>query len=755
MTQDTQSNGQDGDRLDSWKKIAAYLGKDMRTAIRWSKDQGMPVYRNAGSKHGAIYAYRSEIDEWIHSDRSKHARAFRKPVFIWIGAVFVLILITAAALLWLYPSTDQLDVPIAERPWVLITDFDNRSGEARFDGTVETALRRELANSRHVLVVAPERIRDTLALMKQESGVTIDAILGREICLRYGGSCTVLTGRVDKFDSSYLLSLEVVDPTDGRSVASAEEEAAVDSKILPAVRRLGYWLRKYLGEELSQISRDDEQLEQVTTPSLRALELYSRGMQVMRLWRWADAEVLFRQAVTEDPEFASANLFVFWALYNQGKGFEEEAQSFLERAMELAGSTSEQERYFIEGTYYDLFEVDHEKACESNKILVELFPDHYWAAGNAAGACCGKLGHREACVRYLAQGAKQRVELLLGAAMAFTFLAGDFDRARPDVERLRGLVAEGGIPAWKTGVASEAAIFTEFFSAEEYLDKGLLPDVVSELQRVELALGSMGASARSPLVIKLVNFYLALGQFRKARALGHEKVLVDLLPSWLAYLEGDQAAFQRYIEDFRADYKEIWPEPTVRLVFLLRMNMSGWENALPVDVLVPLYDPDTAVAMASPAGEPAPEFLSWPKFQAKLQLVRGKQMLNQGRLDEAIVLLKSGVRWFRDHGGWEVFQMYFMGAEFLAVAYAEQGNLQAAYRVLEDAAGQRNLVNSFSAPLHQKIQARRALLARELGRTAEAEAIEAELAAALNLADWDHPILVQLREQQNDPLEIE
>ena len=75
--------------------------------------------------------------------------------------------------------------------------------------------------------------------------------------------------------------------------------------------------------------------------------------------------------------------------------------------------------------------------------------------------------------------------------------------------------------------------------------------------------------------------------------------------------------------------------------------------------------------------------------------------------------------------------------------------------MLEDAAGQRNLVNSFSAPLHQKIQARLALLARELGKTAEAEAIEAELAEALSFADQDHPILVQIRQQQEVLLEIE
>jgi tetratricopeptide (TPR) repeat protein len=213
--------------------------------------------------------------------------------------------------------------------------------------------------------------------------------------------------------------------------------------------------------------------------------------------------------------------------------------------------------------------------------------------------------------------------------------------------------------------------------------------------------------------------------------------------------------FNDAVEVFLAEFQKEWPDPTERLIFLLRWNMRWRVDGFPLDVLVPLYDPDSAVAMASPAGEPSPEFLSWPKFEAKLQMVRGKQMLNQGQPDEAITLLKSSVRWFRDYGDWTVFQMYFMGAEFLAVAYAEQGNLQAAYRVLEDAAGQRNLVNSFSAPLHQKIQARRALLARELGRIADAESIETELAKALRFADEDHPILIQIREQQDKFLEIE
>ena len=34
-----------GDRLDSWKEIAAYLNRDVTTVQRWEKREGMPVHR--------------------------------------------------------------------------------------------------------------------------------------------------------------------------------------------------------------------------------------------------------------------------------------------------------------------------------------------------------------------------------------------------------------------------------------------------------------------------------------------------------------------------------------------------------------------------------------------------------------------------------------------------------------------------------------------------------------------------------------
>jgi TolB-like protein/Tfp pilus assembly protein PilF len=55
------------DRLDSWKEIAVYLKRDIRTVHRWEAQEGLPVYRHLHKKQSTVYAYRPELDAWRSS----------------------------------------------------------------------------------------------------------------------------------------------------------------------------------------------------------------------------------------------------------------------------------------------------------------------------------------------------------------------------------------------------------------------------------------------------------------------------------------------------------------------------------------------------------------------------------------------------------------------------------------------------------------------------------------------------------------
>jgi Tol biopolymer transport system component len=51
-------------RLDSWKEIATYLKRDVRTVQRWEKLESLPVHRHQHLKRGSPFAYASELDAW-------------------------------------------------------------------------------------------------------------------------------------------------------------------------------------------------------------------------------------------------------------------------------------------------------------------------------------------------------------------------------------------------------------------------------------------------------------------------------------------------------------------------------------------------------------------------------------------------------------------------------------------------------------------------------------------------------------------
>jgi hypothetical protein len=53
--------------LNSWKEIATYLGRGVRTVQRWESQLGLPVHRPAGKDHSAVLAFSSELDDWLNS----------------------------------------------------------------------------------------------------------------------------------------------------------------------------------------------------------------------------------------------------------------------------------------------------------------------------------------------------------------------------------------------------------------------------------------------------------------------------------------------------------------------------------------------------------------------------------------------------------------------------------------------------------------------------------------------------------------
>ncbi len=70
-------NGKKENILTSWKEIAAYLDRDVRTCVRWEQRYGLPVHRLDRDSKGKVFAYRDQIDEWL---ASRAANGASRPV---------------------------------------------------------------------------------------------------------------------------------------------------------------------------------------------------------------------------------------------------------------------------------------------------------------------------------------------------------------------------------------------------------------------------------------------------------------------------------------------------------------------------------------------------------------------------------------------------------------------------------------------------------------------------------------------------
>lgn len=99
-------SGGGGERLDSWKAIAAYLGKDAGTVRRWERTRGLPVHRVPGGKGTSVYAFTAEIDAWLKSpgqetvDDEPAQSASISARWMWIAAAIAVALTSIGAARW-------------------------------------------------------------------------------------------------------------------------------------------------------------------------------------------------------------------------------------------------------------------------------------------------------------------------------------------------------------------------------------------------------------------------------------------------------------------------------------------------------------------------------------------------------------------------------------------------------------------------------------------------------------------------------
>jgi tetratricopeptide (TPR) repeat protein len=60
-------------KLETWKEIASFFGRDERTVKRWEKERALPVHRLPGGRRGTVYAFTEELTAWLRSSQQLDA----------------------------------------------------------------------------------------------------------------------------------------------------------------------------------------------------------------------------------------------------------------------------------------------------------------------------------------------------------------------------------------------------------------------------------------------------------------------------------------------------------------------------------------------------------------------------------------------------------------------------------------------------------------------------------------------------------
>src|ERR1700751_1063195 len=372
-----------GRRLESWKEIASYLGRDVTTVRRWEKREGLPVYRLQHSKLGSVYAYTLELDAWRDKEAHRetlagatdapegeadHPTARIRPVHRWLiaGGVAVVALLVAA-----YLSTRSRAFNVTEGDTVVVADFANSTGDPVFDGALRQGLSVQLQQSPFLRIVSDQRIRETLRSMKEPPDARLVPEIAKDLCVRVG-SKVYIEGSITNFGNNYVIGLQAVDCSTGDLLAQQQVQETGKERVLDGLSSAAGKLRETLGESISSVRKFDTPLAQATTPSLEALRALSIGRDAMADGNNAAAVSWLQRAIANDPNFALAYGGLFAAYGNLGES--KLAQENAKKAYELRGEISERERLGIEAIYYWGVTGDLEKARDAYELLLRTYP---------------------------------------------------------------------------------------------------------------------------------------------------------------------------------------------------------------------------------------------------------------------------------------------------------------------------------------------------------------------------------------------
>jgi tetratricopeptide (TPR) repeat protein len=336
------------------------------------------------------------------------------------GGAFALLGVLTAAYLFMRSSgigpagTLVAQGVFEEGAKVVLAEFE--SPDPDLADVVTAALRIDLVQSPTIDVVPRSELAGGLVRMQRDENSPITAALARELAVREGYAA-IIEGEVGTAGSGYVLTASISGGEGFEPLAAFRATARSDEDLIDAIEDLSRDIRDKAGESLRSV-QGAPALRQVSTSSLEALRLYSRGEDEENIDALGTVE-LYEQAVAIDPEFAMAYRKIGVLLGNLGIRRDDQIGA-LQRAFQLRDRLPPAERYLAEAYYYNHVRGDRAAATRSYERLLEVNPNERAALNNLS-------------VQYLEVGREAEAETLLERALqveSFTVAFSNLAAAR-------------------------------------------------------------------------------------------------------------------------------------------------------------------------------------------------------------------------------------------------------------------------------------------------------------------------------------
>jgi len=486
---------------------------------------------------------------------------------------------------------------------VLIADFENRTRDPVFDGTLEPAFTLALEGANFIDSYS-RNSASRIAARLQPGATGLDESLARLVAVREGIG-VVTSGAIDRSGDGYRISLRALDAVTGKLILEETVDAAGKDRILSAATRLAIGVRSALGDTTPE-SVQLAAAETFSAGSLEAAHEYALAQECLAAGRWDEARARYIRAIELDPDLGRAYAGLATVAANRGQ--RPEAERWFAQAMARISRMSDREKHRTRGAYFLLVR-EPSKAIEQFQQLLEAYPADGAGTANLALAHFYRRDMRRAlevgrrAVERSPRNVPQRNNLAL-----YAMYAGEFDRAEPEFRKVLELN-----PRFEVALVGLALV---------QLARGRVDETTSTYARLE-AVGPRGASTAVMGRADIAVYEGRLEDAAKTLAAGQERDEANGDPEAaalkLVLLAEVELALGRTRSARRAVDRAVGPKRGENVLFpaaLVYLGLGLEDRAL------------VLAEMLSRRLEPDP--------QAYARLIRGEAQMRRGRPREAV-----------------------------------------------------------------------------------------------------------------------